>query len=98
MKGQPSASAPQQAAEVGEVKWSQKLPKKGHFFKVLKVGKQWTHNYNVKLFVWNSQKVIDHYGIALFWAKHRDLAPVQIDLAAECTDSGRLSRKCEYPH
>ena len=28
---------------------------------------------------------------------HRDLAPVQIDLAAACTDSGKLSRKCEYP-
>ena len=29
--------------------------------------------------------------------QHRDLAPVQIDLAAACTDSGKLSRKCEYP-
>ena len=29
--------------------------------------------------------------------EHRDLAPVQIDLAAACTDSGKLSRKCEYP-
>ena len=28
---------------------------------------------------------------------HRDLAPIQIDLAAACTDSGKLSRKCEYP-
>ena len=28
---------------------------------------------------------------------HRDLAPVQNDLAAACTDSGKLSRKCEYP-
>ena len=28
---------------------------------------------------------------------HRDLAPVQIDLAVACTDSGKLSRKCEYP-
>ena len=28
---------------------------------------------------------------------HRDLAPVQIDLAAACTDSGKLSRKCKYP-
>ena len=28
---------------------------------------------------------------------HRDLAPVQIDLAAACTDSVKLSRKCEYP-
>ena len=28
---------------------------------------------------------------------HRDLTPVQIDLAAACTDSGKLSRKCEYP-
>ena len=26
---------------------------------------------------------------------HRDLAPVQIDLAAACTDSGKFSRKCE---
>ena len=30
-------------------------------------------------------------------ASHRDLAPVQIDLAAACTGSGKLSRKCEYP-
>ena len=30
-------------------------------------------------------------------AAHRDLAPVQIDLAAACTDSGKLSRKFEYP-
>ena len=28
---------------------------------------------------------------------HRDLAPVQIDLANACMDSGKLSRKCEYP-
>ena len=28
---------------------------------------------------------------------HRDLSPVQIDLAVACTDSGKLSRKCEYP-
>ena len=28
---------------------------------------------------------------------HRDLAPVQIDLAAACTDSGKSGRKCEYP-
>ena len=26
---------------------------------------------------------------------HRDLASVQIDLAAACTDSWKLSRKCE---
>ena len=30
-------------------------------------------------------------------ASHRNLAPVQIDLAAACADSGKLSRKCEYP-
>ena len=29
--------------------------------------------------------------------RHRDLAPVQIDLAAACMGSGKLSRKCEYP-
>ena len=28
---------------------------------------------------------------------HRDLASVQIDLVAAYTDSGKLSRKCEYP-
>ena len=36
-------------------------------------------------------------GACLFLPSHRDLAPVQIDLAAACTDSGKLSRKCEYP-
>ena len=28
---------------------------------------------------------------------HRDLSLVQIDLVAACTDSGKLSWKCEYP-
>ena len=28
---------------------------------------------------------------------HRALALVQIDLAAACTDSGKMGRKCEYP-
>ena len=42
-------------------------------------------------------KVIDLRTMDSLCVRHRDLAPVQIDLAAACTDSGKLSRKCEYP-
>ena len=38
-----------------------------------------------------------HFPEGLGQENHRNLAPVQIDLAAACTDSGKLSRKCEYP-
>ena len=53
MKEKPSASPPQQATEVREVKWWRKLPPKGHFSK------------SSKLFgeVWKRQQVMDNNGI-----------------------------------
>ena len=52
--------------------------------------------FNFKV-TWTPQTIMIEEKTKFWKIHHRDLAPVQIDLAAACTDSGKLSRKCEYP-
>ena len=56
MKEKPLANPPQQAPEVREVKWSRKLPPKGHFSKSSNFAKMYSDNVKTFEEVWKRQK------------------------------------------